>query len=453
MFTRIFKFMLVGVLIFAAFLPTAKISAVDPIPWDIWVNDFSDAPDFAHNSVCDINEPTNPPSPPVCTLRAALDEANKCPDDPMACELGAIIHVPSGTYNLTLTGAGEDANVTGDLDINSWEGIQIIIEGDSVNPPVINANGLDRVFHVLHNEANSLVEMRNLVIQGGHLELNTAAGQTYANGGGVLNSGNLWLTNVTIQDNQLTCADPAPFTNCYQATGGGLFNTGALLMSNSTIRNNTAYRGGGIFHNNTETQAQVFHSTISGNQAMQSSGGLENYGRISFTNATISGNTAASYGGIYNDESDYLTLMNVTLAGNIATTSAAANLGNYGNLTIMNSIIAYPGGFAGAVNCHNGGSWTMGGGNLYSDSSCLAGPGVISSTDPRLSPLAWLGGPTMTRGLLPGSPAHNVYEGFCLDITGGTVTLDQRGQNRDHQCDLGSFEGVAYSLFAPIIRR
>jgi hypothetical protein len=119
----------------------------------------------------------------------------------------------------------------------------------------------------------------------------------------------------------------------------------------------------------------------------------------------------------------------------------------------MNSIIAYPGSFPGAVNCHNGGSWTMGGGNLYSDSSCPAGPGVVSSTDPRLSPLAWLGGPTMTRGLLPGSPAHNAYAVFCLDFSGGTVTIDQRGQNRDNLCDLGAFEGIAYPAYLPMVRR
>lgn len=449
MFTRILKLMLVGLFIFAAFLPTVKISAVDPVPWEIWVNSFEDLPDFAHNSVCSANEPVGGP----CTLRAAIDEANKCPNDPLACEMGVVIHVPAGIYQLSRAGAGEDLNATGDLDINSWEGIPITIEGNLSSPPVIDANGNDRVFHILHNSANSQVELYGLVIQGGHLELDTAAGQTYVNGGGVLNSGNLWLTYVTIQDNELTCADPAPYTNCYQATGGGLFNSGSLLMLNSTIRNNTAYRGGGIFHNNTETQAQVIHSTISGNQAMESSGALENYGRISFTNATISGNTATSYGGIYNDDSDYLTLMNVTLAGNSSTTSAAANLGNYGNLTIRNSIIAYPGSFPGAVNCHNGGSWSMGGGNLYSDGSCPVGTGVISNTDPRISPLAWLGGPTMTRGLLAGSPAHNAYADFCLDPTGGTVTIDQRGQNRDNQCDLGAFEGIAYPLFSPLIRR
>ena len=59
----------------------------------------------------------------------------------------------------------------------------------------------------------------------------------------------------------------------------------------------------------------------------------------------------------------------------------------------------------------------------------------------------------MTRGQLKGSPAHDAYVGFCLNLTGGTVTIDQRGLNRDSKCDLGAFEGVAYSIYLPAVQR
>lgn len=448
MLKRIIHLALVGIIGFLFLVPTYPIHAQDPVPFPFFVNSPLDLPDFVHNSVCSAGAVTGGP----CTLRAAVDEANKCPDDAGACEAGAIIHIPAGVYTLSLPGIDENQNATGDLDINSNEGIQIIIEGDPLNSPIIDANGIDRVLHILFNSLNSNVTLRNLVIQGGHLEINTLAGQTYQVGGGIANSGNLTLENVVIQDNQLTCVSTSD-TNCYQAIGGGLFNSGVFSMNMSSIRNNLAVRGGGIFHNNTNTMSQIFHSTISGNQASQSGGGLETYGQLSFINSTISNNSALFYGGIVNENSGNLSLMNVTVANNTSSNSGAANLANYGDVTIMNSIITYPGSFPGAVNCHNGGSWSMGGGNLYSDGSCPAGPGVISNMDPRLSPLAWLGGPTMTRGLLPGSPAHNAYAGFCQDESGFTVSIDQRGLNRDNQCDLGAFEGIAYSLFTPLIRR
>jgi hypothetical protein len=448
MLKKIIQLALIGIVTIILLFPTTTISAQDPDPWIIIVNSTLDLPDYAHNSVCSAGSAADGP----CTLRAAIDEANKCPNDPGACEGGATIYVPSGTYTLSLAGTEENANETGDLDINAWEGIQIIIEGDPIHPPIINANGIDRVFHILSNSFNSNVTLRYLVIQGGHLEINTPAGQTYQVGGGIANSGNLTLENVTIENNQLTCATPTD-VNCYQAIGGGLFNSGVLSMNMSTIRNNTAARGGGIFHNNTVTQSQIFHSTISGNLGLKSGGGLENYGNLFFINSTISNNSAPFYGGIGNTNQGNLTLMNVTVASNLSTNTNTANLDNSGVLTIRNSIIAYPGNLPAAVNCHNSGNWTNQGGNMYSDGSCPVGLGGISNTDPRLSPLAWLGGPTMTRGLLKGSPAHDAYVDFCLDLTGGTVSIDQRGSNRDNKCDLGAFEGVAYSIYLPIIKR
>jgi CSLREA domain-containing protein len=447
MHKRIVHLLLVGILGFLVLPPFANVTAFDPDPMEFWVNDFRDLADNANNSVCDGTDPQDNQYP--CTLRAAIYEANKC--TPAACGDYVTIHVPSGTYNLTIPGANENLNQTGDLDVMSEFAVPIIIEGDPVNPPIINANGIDRVFHVLSNSSNTNITLRYLVIQGGHLEINTPASQTYQYGGGIANSGNLILENVVIQDNQLTCVSTNDI-NCYQAIGGGLFNSGVLSMNMSTIRNNLAARGGGIFHNNTITMSQIFHSTISGNQGIQSGGGLESYGLLYFINSTISNNSAPFYGGIGNEGSGDLTLLNVTIASNISTNSNAANLINNASLTIMNSVIAYPGNLPTAVNCFNGGSWTMDGGNLYSDGSCIAGSGVISNVDPKLSPLAWLGGPTMTRGLLKGSPAHDVGVNFCLDLTGGTVTIDQRGQNRDSKCDLGAFEGVGYQIFLPIIK-
>jgi hypothetical protein len=61
--------------------------------------------------------------------------------------------------------------------------------------------------------------------------------------------------------------------------------------------------------------------------------------------------------------------------------------------------------------------------------------------DPKLEPLAMNGGPTMTLGLVPTSPAVNAAKD-C------TVLVDQRYQPRDAQCDIGAFELVNYTTVA-----
>src|SRR6266542_2271047 len=92
------------------------------------------------------------------SLRQAILDANASP--------GAdTIEVPAGGYTLTLTGAGEDAGATGDLDITG--DLTIHGAGDSFtnggNPTYLNAAGLDRVFQVLGGN----VTLSDLLIFGG----------------------------------------------------------------------------------------------------------------------------------------------------------------------------------------------------------------------------------------------------------------------------------------------
>src|SRR5574340_115655 len=106
--------------------PAAKTFAQDPPPWEITVDSTLDATDVANNSVCSAITPTEGP----CTLRAAIDEANKCTLDLNTCEGGVVIHVPPGTYTLTIPPSGGNDNYTGDLDINLWYKQPVyIIEG------------------------------------------------------------------------------------------------------------------------------------------------------------------------------------------------------------------------------------------------------------------------------------------------------------------------------------
>jgi CSLREA domain-containing protein len=172
-----------------------------------------------------------------CSLREALNNANNnaatYPD--CAAASGAdTITVPAGTYTLSIAGAGEDANATGDLDITD----AVTINGTSAASTIIqagsnNANGIDRVFHII-------------------------------GGAGVVNIG-----NVTIANGQ--CAG----TSC---SGGGIFNDGVTLnVTNSVFTGNYAgsnvYGGGGIF-NNTSHALNVINSTFTNNFANQQGGAI-----------------------------------------------------------------------------------------------------------------------------------------------------------------------------------
>jgi parallel beta-helix repeat protein len=156
------------------------------------------------------------------------------------------------------------------------------------------------------------------------------------------------------------------------------------------------------------------NSTISGNSASYSGGGIDIYGEylVTITNSTFSGNSAASGGGIYNAE--HLQITN----------------------TILNA------GASGENIFNDGGTVTSHGYNVSSDNGggYLTGPGDQINTDPMLGPLQNNGGPTLTHALLPGSPA--------IDAGNPNFTpppsYDQRGSPFvrvfNKRIDIGSFE-------------
>src|SRR5690606_37164132 len=97
------------------------------------VTDFGDVADAAPgDGTCE-----TAPGNGGCTLRAAIQEAN-------AAAGPAVIALPQGTFTLSLTGTGEDAATTGDLDITDT----LTITGAGAGRTFIDAAGIDRVFHV-----------------------------------------------------------------------------------------------------------------------------------------------------------------------------------------------------------------------------------------------------------------------------------------------------------------
>ena len=81
-----------------------------------------------------------------CSLREVIQAANT--DTAIdGCTAGSgtdTINVPAGIYILSIPGTGEDANVTGDLDITS----NLTINGAGVASTIVDGGSIDRVIEI-----------------------------------------------------------------------------------------------------------------------------------------------------------------------------------------------------------------------------------------------------------------------------------------------------------------
>ena len=171
--------------------------------------------------------------------------------------------------------------------------------------------------------ANTLTVNTNLTIDASALP-----GGLQINGNGAVTVFNVASTAIVVM-NSLT------ITNGYTATnsatiyvgGGGIDNYGTLTLTNCTLSGNSAfYAGGGIFNNGTLTLNQC---TLSGNSA-SGGGGIFNLYLLTLNQCTLSGNSAAGYGGGINNhkyEGTATTLNQCTLSGNSA--SSGGGIYNY----------------------------------------------------------------------------------------------------------------------------
>jgi len=151
----------------------------------------------------------------LSSLRAAINEANSRPGRDT-------IILPRGTFLLALTGRDEDSGLVGDLDVT--DDLEILGAGNGET--IIDADGIDRVFHVM---AGASLSISGVTLTGGD------AG-TAAYGGGVLNSGDLAFNDITVTGNVAT-------------RGGGVFNSGDVTVTDSRIENNVAHvQGGGLYN-------------------------------------------------------------------------------------------------------------------------------------------------------------------------------------------------------------
>lgn len=431
----------------------------------IMVNDTSDA---------------NGSSPKgTCTLREAIIAANT--DTPVdGCESGSgddTIILPAGTYILSITGGDEDASQSGDLDVTS----NFKLVGAGAENTIIDGGAIDRVLHVDPACTGIIVDISGITISNGMTPESTD--NIKLSGGGILNCGNLAISDAKISDNKsfnigsiryvgygagiynqakgtLTGKSLLIFNNS-QAQGAGVANEGVVILINSNVYGNITAggpaRGGGIINTN-NGKATLINVTINNNRANSSGGGIaNNSGALELVNSTINDNNSAGGGGILNEDDGsvhitnstisgnsawgggggitnhgLMSLTSVTIANNTSNSGLTAGLFNYnpGVLTIENSLL-YNNKVAGVLyNCSlRVGGHSNYGYNLENGNSCsFTAIGDKVNVDPLLLSLQDNGGSTYTHALTVGSPAIDAGNPAGCKAEGGTRDLlnDQR---------------------------
>jgi len=320
--------------------------------------------------------------------------------------------------------------------------------------------------------------------------------QPFGIGGGIAELGILTATAGLLSSNMADDEGGNLAVSTAVTPDGQAFPSGTADVAGATFTQGTAEFGAGAFVEIGST-VSLTASTFAGNIAKGAgdeggSGGaiLDDCGRLTLTNDTLSGNRATGgFGGAIHHicESDLLPsaaaavtaqpaatnvpratvrlartatarpataraaaapfkpgmlLDFVTIAGNEAATFGGAGIGDAGDaavLQIHNSIIANKP-TNGGKNCFVFAT-TIGslGFNVEDANDCqLTKTGDRPSTDPALGALKDNGGPTQTMALAAGTPAVDVADPACAQ----DQKTDQRGVSRPQgsRCDAGAFE-------------
>ena len=395
-----------------------------------------------------------------CTLRAAIEEAN-------ATIVEDTIEVPPGVYQLNLPSnlGGGRLEITED----------VVIQGSGANVTAVDGIHETRILGIGTSDDSADVKISGLTIQNGRggsslpgggiqiregstLELTDSIvrdNETRAPGGGIANSGSLYLFRSTVRDNKIPNdstveTPPSGGGGGTQHSGAGIMNySGAdLIVENSTITGNFTTRGGGI--RNAGGSMEIRNSTISGNTARIRGGGIMNFGDADISFTTITDNQARSApgnsgsehhggGGIYN--SGEITMTNSILAENMDhegfpdySPDCRTDIPNAPD-PIPGQISSQGGNIVGVItsDCN------------FETNSDLTGT-ENAPLDPTLNILSNWGGTTRTHQLGSNSLAVDHGDGF-----GGCPNTDQRGffrpvdGNDDNNavCDSGAYESGA----------
>jgi hypothetical protein len=232
-------------------------------------------------------------------------------------------------------------------------------------------------------------------------------------GGGAYVGGNLTSVDSTFEFNNARSSQGSNF-----GRGGAAFVHGGATVQSSTVHDNAADQVAGLMFYNPfpSGTAVIVSSTISGNSAVDSIGGIYSLLPLSISGSTIAFN--ASHG-----SSDWADGVYAGAAVEVTSSIIADNSGSKGLSDI---------GAAAGIS-------VTGGNNLMLEArGGTPIPPDTVSTCPKLDPLLNTGGATLTHGLGSASPAIDNGDA-------GTATEDQRGLPRivGQNADIGAVERQA----------
>ena len=219
----------------------------------------------------------------------------------------------------------------------------------------------------------------------------------------------------TISDNTLVC------TGAHPCMGGGVFAHGNVQIDASTLSGNVGESGAGIYHRGDQDNQYLLiqNSTVSGNRASGAGGGVFAAKKATISDSTITQNTSDfPFGaGVYLFTTQPVAMYGTIVAGNTSGDGLnAADVGGTSGLVVIGS--------------HN-----------LVVASTLGLPPDTLTDEPRLGPLRFNGGPTLTHALQLGSPA--IDRGINRAGVGQFVN-DQRGEGFPRtlgaDTDIGSYE-------------
>jgi hypothetical protein len=387
--------------------PNFPISDPNAIPTTYFVDRTDDLPDpIPDDGICDVRpdlrgdpDPNNPPfTPPIrhCTLRAAIQTANRHSGDDK-------IQLGNAVYVLTRERVAGDAegDASGDLDIT--ENLRIV--GAGRDSTIIDARKLgDRVFDVADGVH---LQLLSLSIGGGRTP--KPADPNDAEGGGCLRSrGPLQANNVAV----LSCKSDGP--------GGALSledpNASATLTCAVVARSQSKTDGGAIAVDGAPLTLR--NSALSLNSAGRRGGAVSMIGgedplALVLKNVTVSQNKSKLAGGALDlGASVTATINNCTFANNVAKAGATLSTTNDGNALISNSILGDKSKLACDPNSPE--PVVSMGGNVERDETCLVSPTAddLVNVDPKLDKLA-------TNNASNGTPTHALKLGsLAIDFAG-----------------------------------
>jgi hypothetical protein len=358
------------------------------------------------------------------------------------------INLPTGTYTLTQTGAGEDGNLTGDLDITR----DMTIAGAGATATIINGNNVDRVLDIRAGN----VTISGVTIRGGKAPNGPAGsispagpGGAGENGGGIRNTFSLTLTNCIVTANHAGAGGTGAtdltlgtaFPGGAGGAGGGIYNTGTLRTTDTLVSSNDAGNGGAGASGSGITIVSAGAAGGNGGDG----GGIYNSGTLIVTGTTLQSNNAGSAGNGGNGGSAIAALSPGGAGGNGGHGGNGGGVYNGGNLTLARTTSV--GNVTG-----NGGEGGLGGGGGMG----IVGPGMPGASGGtggaggNGSAIFNGGKSTITNSTVSGNTAGNGAAGasggsggmaFPGPYTGGTGGVGGNGGN-------GGSGGIYSGIFA-----